>query len=84
MDGALEATKEADQKIRDAVVGGKNHNKSHYNDDDDNNVVGHPVVFEVHKIDGPVDTVEYINTEGSTDDLKTINYREDGESTWFF
>lgn len=84
MDGALEATKEADQKIRDAVVGGKNHNKSHYNDDDDDNVVGHPVVFEVHKIDGPVDTVEYINTEGSTDDLKTINYREDGESTWFF
>ncbi|KAL3576637.1 hypothetical protein D5086_021920 [Populus alba] len=44
MDGALEATKEADQKIRDAVVGGKN--KSHYNDDDDDNVVEDPVVFE--------------------------------------
>ncbi|KAJ6979890.1 hypothetical protein NC653_027893 [Populus alba x Populus x berolinensis] len=60
MDGALEATKEADQKIRDAVVGGKNHNKSHYNDDDDDNVVEDPVVFEVHKIDGPVDTAEYV------------------------
>lgn len=84
MDGALEATKEADQKIRNAVVSGKNHNKSHYNDDDNNNVVEDPVVFEVHKIDGSVDTVEYRNIEGSTDDLKTINYREDGESTWFF
>ncbi|KAG6755265.1 hypothetical protein POTOM_041083 [Populus tomentosa] len=44
----------------------------------------YPVVFEVHKIDGSVDTVEYRNIEGSSDDLKTINYREDGESTWSF
>lgn len=43
-----------------------------------------PAVVEVHKIDGPVDTEEQRNIEGSTDDLKTINYREDGESTRFF
>lgn len=53
-DGAWDAAKEANQKIRDGIV---------ENDDDDNSNLGDPVIDEVHKLDGPVDTAEYRSIE---------------------
>ncbi|XP_057992465.1 uncharacterized protein LOC131173864 [Hevea brasiliensis] len=55
MDGAWKASREANEKIRERVVG-DNSNSNRNNEED-------LVVVEVEKIDGTVDTVEYRNIE---------------------
>jgi hypothetical protein len=52
MDGAREAAKEANQKIRETVGGGNDDSNSHDHNshDKNNNNVEDPVFVEVHKL----------------------------------
>ncbi|KAJ4841139.1 hypothetical protein Tsubulata_006431 [Turnera subulata] len=81
VDGAWDAAKEGNQRIRETVADSGNNDKYNNNTNNhanDNNTANpDPVVVEMHKIDGPIDTVEYRNIEQNMDDLKKVGDRAD-------